>query len=278
MKQLEYIISKALTRLIEQDANTPEAKGNSSKDPVESPFTPDEEKFLGKFDAYGTTHLGIIYSPSDIGIREFIGRSGADLNISPGVLLNLIRNKVIKIVPYTGYGRNTDYTLELQLSLNDVAGLGAEDAAEKEASSPAADTVGAELPAPEAPAPEIPEEEPTPAPEVAWVVKYGDILKESATVAKRLISEKSTKTETNKIYTEKSRVLKRLPKGYVRQLEHIIEILAKKTKTPYDRSRLIADILDNLQVNFDLSPKHIRQSYEFHKNQKRLQKELDKNK
>ena len=41
--------------------------------------------------------------------------------------LNLLKNKVIKIVPYTGFGRNTDYTLELQLSLDDVAGLGAED-------------------------------------------------------------------------------------------------------------------------------------------------------
>jgi hypothetical protein len=55
-------------------------------------------------------------------------------------------------------------------------------------------------------------------------------------------------------------------------------MLIKKTKTPHDRERVIADVLDNLQANFDLSAKHIRQSYEFHKNQKRLQKEIEKNK
>ena len=274
MKNLEYIIKTTLGRMIEQAA--PADSSNATNSAKESPFTPAEEKFLGKFDSNGSRHLGIIYSPSDIGIREFIGRSGADLNVSPEILLNLIRTNVIKIVPYTGYGRNTDYTLELQLSLNDVAGLGdAADAEETAPTTPAAAEVDTELPPP---APEAPAELPEPGPEVAWVVKYGDILKESATVAKKLMVEKSTKSADAKIYTDQSRILKRLPKGYVRQLEHIIEILAKKTKTPYDRSRLIADILDNLQVNFDLSPKHIKQSYDFHKTQKRLQKELDKNK
>ena len=273
MKNLEYIIKTALVRLIEQTA--PDESSNASKSATDSPFTPAEEKFLGKFDSNGSRHLGIIYSPSDIGIREFIGRSGADLNVTPEILLNLIRTNVIKVVPYTGYGRNTDYTLELQLSLNDVAGLGDADDSDKSASTPATSEVDTELPPP---APEAPTEEPAPEPEVAWVVKYGDILKESASVAKKIMIEKTEKSDSTRVYADKSRVLKRLPKGYIRQLEHIIEILAKKTKTTYDRSRLIADILDNLQVNFDLSPKHIKQSYEFHKTQKRLQKELDKNK
>jgi hypothetical protein len=37
-----------------------------------TPEYPAEERFLGKFDVYGSTHLGILYSISDIGVREFI--------------------------------------------------------------------------------------------------------------------------------------------------------------------------------------------------------------
>jgi hypothetical protein len=69
-----------------------------------------------------------------------------------------------------------------------------------------------------------------------------------------------------------------LPKQYIRHLERIIDAILRNTKTTFEKERLIADILDNLQVNLDLSPKHIRQSYEFHRTQKRLQKELEKNK
>ena len=54
--------------------------------------------------------------------------------------------------------------------------------------------------------------------------------------------------------------------------------MLRNTKTTFERERLIADILDNLQVNFNLSAKHIRQSYDYHRSQKRLQKELEKNK
>ena len=64
------------------------------------------------------------------------------------ILLSMVRNKIIKIVPYTGFGRNTDYTLELQLSLNDVVGLGSEDKKKAEA--------GAETPSPDAAAPPPP--------------------------------------------------------------------------------------------------------------------------
>lgn len=261
--KIEYIIEQSLQRIL-AEAPATRVTDNAPSDSPDSPFTPAEEKFLGKFDANGSKHLGIIYSPSDIGIREFMARSGADLNVSVGTLLNLIRNKIIKIVPYTGFGRNTDYTLELQLSLDDVAGLGAEDEKEIEAGSEAS---GAPAPGAEAPQPEL-----------AWVVKYGDILSESANIAKTLINEaKSTKSDT-KVYVDKSRILKRLPKDYVRQLERIIGMMMKKTKTNHDKERLIADILDNLQVNFDLSAKHIRQSYEFHKTQKRLQKVIEQSK
>jgi hypothetical protein len=268
MPSIDYIFQSALVTLVtEQAAPSKVETDNGSNTATDSPFTPAEEKFLGKFDAYGTTHLGIIYSPSDIGVREFIGRSGSDLNITPGTLLQLIRKKVIKIVPYTGFGRNTDYTIELQLSLNDVAGLGAEDKKEIEAGSAATGAAGAT-------AEELP---PPPGPEVAWVVKYGDILKESANITKKLISEtkKNTKTE---IYTDKSRVLKRFPKQFIRQLERLIDSIAKTSKTKFEKERLIADILDNLQINLDLDNKHIQKSYEFFKTQKRLQKELEKNK
>jgi hypothetical protein len=36
--------------------------------------------------------------------------------------------------------------------------------------------------------------------------------------------------------------------------------------------------LDNLQINLKLTPKDIEKSYEYHKNQKRLQKALNKDK
>ncbi len=42
-----------------------------------------------------------------------------------------------------------------------------------------------------------------------------------------------------------------------------------------EQERLIADILDTLQLNFKLTPRQIHLAYEFHRNQKRLQKFLD---
>jgi hypothetical protein len=259
--KLEYIIEQVLKTMIHE---APAAEtDNAPRDAVDSPFTPAEEKFLGKFDAHGSKHMGIIYSPSDIGIREFMARSGADFNASPEIILSLIRSGVIKIVPYTGFGRNTDYTMELQLSLDDVKGLGAKDKEAIEAGSSAGGAAPGAMP--------------EPGPEVAWVVKYGDILKESATIAKSIISETAKKPKS-KVYANKSRILSRLPKDYIRQLERVIDMLIKKTKTTHEKERVIADVLDNLQANFDLSAKHIRQSYEFHKNQKRLQKEIEKNK
>ena len=50
----------------------------------------------------------------------------------------------------------------------------------------------------------------------------------------------------------------------------------KKSYTTTDKERLIADLIDTLQLNFKLTDKQIHRSYEFHKNQKRLQKFLNK--
>lgn len=268
MKRLDYIIEQTLSKLIEQEA-TPDTKketDNAPSDADVSPFTPAEEKFLGKFDAYGSTHIGIIYSTTDIGIREFIARSGNEFNLSPGILLNLLRNNVIKIVPYTGYGRNTDYTIELQLTLDDVKGLGAADKEKAEAGSAAS---GATAAAGEMTTPMPPSE---PAPELSWVIPYGELIKESVIVAKRLIETKNQpKTD---IDTNKSRILKKLPKSVIIDLERLIDKIAKASTTAAEKQRLVADIIDNLVYNLKLTPKQIQRSYEYHKTQKRLQESL----
>ena len=152
MSKLDNIIKNVVKNLIAEQAPTPRELDNAPTNSGNIPFTPAEKKFLGKFDAYGTTHLGLIYSVSDIGISEFISRSGISLNLTPGILINLLRNKYIKIVPYTGYGSNDNYTIELQLSLDSIKGWGAEEqeAAEKKAPSGAA-PAGGEPPAPEPP-------------------------------------------------------------------------------------------------------------------------------
>jgi hypothetical protein len=263
--RLNRIIENTLKQLI-NEAPAQETD-NAEVDAADSLFTPAEEKFLGKFDAYGTQHLGIIYSISDIGIREFITRSGKELNVTPGILLSLSKQGVIKFVPYAGFGRNDDYTIELQLSLNDVKGLGAEDKKNIEAGT--AGGGGGATPPAEPPA--------APGPENAWVVKYGDILRESVDVTLKLITEKKGKPTKSSDLIDKTRVLDRLPKDYIRHMEQIIKMMDKKTKTSHEKSRIIADVLDILQVKMKLTPKEIQKSYDFHKSQKRLQKYLDKN-
>lgn len=158
MSKLEYIINKIIksTLIIEQEAPAPVSKefNNAPSEKGNIPFTPAEKKFLGKFDAFGTTHLGIIYSTSDIGIAEFITRSGISLNITPGTLLSLLRQKIIKIVPYGGFGSNDNYTIELQLSLDSIKGWGQEDqdSAEKKNVSGAGEAgAGESMPPPEPP-------------------------------------------------------------------------------------------------------------------------------
>ena len=173
-------------------------------------------------------------------------------------MLSLIKNGIIKIVPYTGWGRNDDYTIELQLSLDDIAGLGDEDRAKIEKNADKSDS-GAGV-------------------EVASFMKYGDILTESVIIAKNLLKNALSEGKKSdvKIYVDKSRLLKRFPKEFIYHLRKIVNTMDKKTKNNLEKERLVADILDNLQVNLKLTPKDIRKSYEFHKNQKRLQKTLDK--
>ena len=275
MKNSQRIIEFILEDILqEQGAAVSIETDNAPGDATESPFTPAEEKFLGKFDAYGTTHLGIVYSPSITGIREFIIRSGKDLNVTPGILLSLLRKKIIKLVPYTGFGRNDDYTIELQLSLDDVKGLGADDKEKIEAGSNSAGAgpdLGGDLGASAPPEPPA-----APETEVAWVVKYGSILSESAKIAKSLLTSQISEAKQSdvKIYADASRLLSRFPKHFIYHLRKMIETMDKKTKTTHEKERLIADILDNLQVNLKLKPSDVKKSYEFHKNQKRLQKHL----
>jgi len=274
MKSLmEQVLTPILQQLInEQDDATAAAPApagpagpgpdvetnNAPADSKSSPFTPAEKKFLGKFDAFGSRQLGVIYSISDIGIREFIARSGKDLNLNSNILLSLLKNGIIKIVPYTGWGRNDDYTIELQLSLDDIAGLGDEDRKKIEKGAAQTDA-GAGV-------------------QVASFMKYGDILTESVNIAKNLLQNglNEAKKSDVKIYVEKSRLLKRFPKEFIYHLRKIVSTMDKKTKNNMEKERLVADILDNLQVNLKLTPKDIKQSYEFHRNQKRLQKTLDK--
>jgi len=275
MTRDKYLIIESTLKQLILEAPAQETD-NAPSDAEESTFTPAEKKFLGKFDARGTTHLGIIYSLSDIGIREFLNRSGKDLNLTPDILLTLIKRKVIKVVNYTGWGLNNDYTLELCLDLDDIKGLGDEERASLEAgtsASGAPSDTGGDSSTPPPPPPDT-----TAKPEVAWVVKYGDILHESAKIVKNLVLEskhKKTKTSADD-YISKTRVIQRLPKEYIRHIEQVMKQMNKKTKTIHEKERIIADVLDLLQIQMKLTPKQIQQSYDFHKSQKRLQKFLEK--
>jgi hypothetical protein len=269
-ENIEYILFGIL---LEQDAAPGEEAGGGkletdnapSSDPS-SPFTPAEQKFLGKFDAYGAKQLGIIYSISDEGIREFMNRSGKELNCTTGILLSLLRDGIIKIVPYTGYGRNVDYTIELQLSLDDVKGMGAADKEKAEAGSsasgaPAGGDMGAGAPPPPPPGP-------TPS---EWIMGYGDLLTETTVIASKILNE----TKHKNVYVNHSRILKDLPKRYIEHLNAIIDTFGKKKYSVSEKQRLIADILDTLMVNMNLTAKQIQRSYEMHRDQKKLKKIID---
>jgi hypothetical protein len=66
-----------------------------------------------------------------------------------------------------------------------------------------------------------------------------------------------------------------LPKGYITQLERIIDMMGKRAHTAHEKQRLVADILDNLAVNLNLTDKQIRKSFEFYKNQNKLKSVID---
>ena len=154
------------------------------------------------------------------------------------ILNNLLRNKTISIVPYGGYSRNEDYTIQLNIPLEDLEGIkGAEG--------------GDDASAAEAPA----------------------VAEESVQrLAQNIVSEakKSKKKKKSKVYTGKSRALKRLPRGYVGYLEKIIQVLGEKVKNDMEKEHLVADILDNLSHNFGLTPKQVYRSYIYYKSQNRL--------
>jgi hypothetical protein len=262
-KKQEILVYHTLRSIIQEQADAAAAgKATIETDDIntsagQSPFTPAEKRFLGKFDAYGSQQMGIIYSISDIGIREFITRSGKDFNLTPTILLKMLRDKIIKLVPYTGWGRDDSYTIELQLPLEDIAGFGAEDEKKVEKGS---DASGAPTDTGAAPSPPI----------TAGFIRYGDLLSESAKIAKKLIFE--TKHKNDIVHLDKSRILKKAPTQYVKHLEQMIMKIGNKKYSVTEKQRLIADILDNLSVNMKLTDKQIEKSYEMHKKQKRLQK------
>lgn len=278
-KQQEILVFRTLNNILSEQADAAAAAGKPSieTDDInasggESPFTPAEKRFLGKFDAYGAQQMGIIYSLSDIGIREFLARSGKDFNLTAAILIKLLRDKLIKLVPYTGWGRDDNYTIELQLPLEDIAGFGKEDEknAEKKSDASGAPSGGGGGGMP-----------PLPGLQSAGVIRYGDLLKESAKITERLlktqnIAESKHKTTKSSVHVKDSRMLKHLPKHYVAHLEQLIDAISKKQQTSSEKQRLIADILDNLHVNFKLTDKQIAKSFEMHKKQKRFQKFLDK--
>jgi len=226
-KRLEHIIRNTIKDFL------------SEQEQQATVFDDAQKKFLGSFALAGAKHLGILYSMSDIGVREFVARSGAQYNCTPHVLLSLLRGKYIKIVPYTGYGRDTDYTIELQLPLEsvqefaklagakegeggageaggdmgggdtgggggglslggggggggaplDLSGGAPTDSPAGDTGAPGEDAPADDAPADEAPADDAPADEPTP--EVAHVVKYGDLLRESVKISAQLMLEAS---------------------------------------------------------------------------------------
>ena len=215
-------------------------------------FSPAEEKFLAKFVELGATSLGILYTKNSVGIREFLMRSGKDYNLTPDVLSKLMKDGIISIVPYGGYARNQDYTLQCNLPLDELEGLSSAGAGEDSKVDAEGDAVEAGDTI-TSPAPGDPQESVT----------------SSEDLSKLLVSEQKKHTRT-RVHTGKSRALRRLPKGYIVYLERIIQILGQKLHTDLEKQHLVADILDNLAHNFGLTPKQVYKSFIFYNSQNRL--------
>jgi hypothetical protein len=326
-----------MTRLFEEILNEILAEQNAKSNEQEvtgneSVYTPEQQKFLANFAQNQTDSLGIVYSLSPAGIQEFINRSGAMYNLSTNVLTQLLKTRVISIVPYTGYSRNTDYTIKCNVPLESLTGFSTGDDTDAGEVAPGvsgdtggnsdftggsglttadlatggdtgADVGGETLPAggetpptgaeepigadvPEEGA-ELPDEGPEEsfrkdgdllfeADELVHVkYTYPQILHETAKIAKKLITEQRG-NETFSGRASKSRVLNRLPIGYLNLLERIIKNLSGTIHSTLEKEHLVADILDNLAHNFGLTPNQILKSYTFYKNQNRLQNLIKK--
>ena len=61
-----------------------------------------------------------------------------------------------------------------------------------------------------------------PEPENAGVIRYGTILSESITAVKHVLLEKKSTNSTGNIHVDKSRILKELPKEYLKHLNFLI--------------------------------------------------------
>jgi hypothetical protein len=273
----KFNIYQTLKHLINEQTESESTPSDASNDETEkdgenSVFSPAEKRFLGTFDNAGASHIGIIYSLSDIGIREFIARSGKQYNCTPEILLSLLRDKFIKIVPYGGWGRDSNYTIELQISLDDIKGYGEE--SKKTLAAAAGGGAGGGGMDMSTPPPPPPTE--SPGPENAGILRYGTILSESAKFAKQILLEKKISNTLSSIHLEKSRMLKELPKEYLKDLNSVITHISKRSFSSAEKKKLIADILDNLSVNLKLTPKQIFDSYEMHKKQKKLDQVLNK--
>ena len=272
-------------------------------------FTPDQQKFLGKFAEKNSQSLGILYSTSPEGIEEFILRSGEALQLTPDTFNQLLSTDIIGIEPL-GTLRNPMYTVILNIPISDVTsyagqsdtdtgngdetpdidmssstsggGGGGMTTADLETADLGGETETpeADLPAEEAPAEEE-ETIPVGGPEESFrkdgelilehkklkIYNYQSILQQSARSLKTIIQEQA---KSPKIYSAKSRVLNRLPAGYVYYLERIIELMAKRLHNDLEKEHLVADLLDNLAFNFGLTPNQILRSYVFYKNQNKL--------
>jgi hypothetical protein len=320
MKQLfEQILNEILA---EQES----ANGNTD----EQVFTPEQQRFLGKFAAYNSTSLGILYSKTGTGIEEFMLRAGGQLNLTPHVFNSLIQAGVISLQPY-GSRRTPDWTIQLEIPLADVAKF-AELSASEETPEPTADSFpdtgagggggggmttadlgspelagGEEIPGEEIPAEvlpgetpgaetEAPVEEPGAEPETEeipevpqesfrtdgeliveskkyQIYNYGSILEQSAKTLKQILN---TRPDKIKIHSNSSRVLNRLPSGYIFHLQKIIEQLSKRLYTDLEREHLVADIMDNLAHNFGLTPNQILRAYTFYRHQNKLKNIIKK--
>lgn len=256
---IRQIVREELRRIVMEQENADKT----------SPFSDAEQAFLGKFAVSNSRHLGIIYNKSEVGLEEFLHRSGFALNLNADILHSLLKSGVISIIPYGGLGRNEDYTIQLNLDIEDV-----EQYRDKAEAGAEASAGGGDVDTGEAVPEETPEETPEPPAPNEWVTNYGDILLEIAKIIKTPTQQKKSLSERTN--ADVARVLQRLPKGYLTHLDNIIRVLGRKVHNKLEKEHLVADILDTLSHNFGLTPDQIYRSYIYYKSQNRLQRILGK--